>query len=214
MVQLFFQLLHAELSTKMRTHEGQAKSIKPVQFQQVLNHTMTHSKYPLRDVAILQVSYRMGLRAMEIAALSLSDIINKNGDMNQQVALRKKTTKGSRGGVAYLTHADLRAALDIYIVEVRSKIVTEHDNIFISRKSTPFSASSMSRLFTKLYRDAGYIGCTGHTGRKSLACNLNAQNVSLYNIQQILRHSSIQTTVNHYLRVDEETLANIVGNAV
>ena len=68
----------------------------------------------------------------------------------------------------------------------------------------------MSRLYTHLYLRAGYEGATGHCGRKSLARNLNEQNVSVYNIQKVLRHSNIQTTVKHYLSVDEETLANLV----
>ena len=46
--------------------------------------------------------------------------------------------------------------------------------------------------------------------RRGLARALNEQNVSVYNIQKILRHSNIQTTVTHYLSVDEDTLANLV----
>lgn len=198
----------------MRTHEGQAKSLKPKDFQNVIQYTKNNSRYPLRDIAILQVSYRCGLRAMEIAGLNLTDLLDRNGDINKHIPLRKKTTKGSRGGVAFFTHPEVRAALQEYIVEKRNSITTDYDNVFISRKHTPFTPSSMSRLFTKLYVDAGYEGCTGHSGRKSLAHNLNADNVSVYNIQQILRHASITTTVNHYLAVDEDVLANIVGNAV
>ena len=104
----------------------------------------------------------------------------------------------------------LREALEAYIVLKRSKLSTEYENVFISRKSTPFSPSSMSRLFSHIYVRAGFEGCTSHTGRRSLCKNLNAQNVSVYNIQKIMRHSNIQTTINHYLSVDEETLANLV----
>ncbi len=198
----------------MRLHEGQANSLNPQQFQDVIEYTRNNSRHPLRDIAILQVSYRCGLRAMEIAGLQLRDLVNKNGEINKHIPLRKKTTKGSRGGVAYFTQPDVRIALEEYIVEIRSKISTKHDNVFISQKGTPFAPGTMSRLFGTLYNKAGMEGCTGHTGRRSLARNLNAQNVSVYNIQKILRHSSIETTVNHYLSVDEEVLANIVGNTV
>ena len=196
----------------MRTHEGQSKTLKPEQFQQVIDHTYKHSTTPLRDIAILQVSYRSGLRAMEICGLKLSDILEPNGELKRTVALRKKTTKGHRGGLAYFTHPELRDAIAKYINEVRNRYSVKVDNLFISRKLTPFHAGSMSRLFTKIYKDAGFNGCTSHAGRKSLAYNLNAQDVSVYNIQQILRHSSITTTVNHYLKVDENKLAELVGN--
>ena len=198
----------------MRLHEGQANSLNQQQFQDVIEHVKATSRHIIRDIAILQVSYRCGLRAMEIAGLNLTDLVNKNGDINKHIPLRKKTTKGSRGGVAYFTHPDVRVALEEYIVEIRSKISTDCNKVFLSQKGTPFSASSMSRLFGTLYKKAGMEGCTGHTGRRSLARNLNAQNVSVYNIQKILRHASIETTVNHYLSVDEEVLANIVGNTV
>jgi len=195
----------------MRTHEGQAKAINAEQFQKVIDFTWQTSQHPLRDIAILRVSYHSGLRCKEIAALTLDDVLDENGDIKQYLTLRKKTTKGSKGGVAYFTSPPLREALSEYLVQIRSNISTKYRNVFISRKSTPFHPVSMSRLFGTLYRNAGFHGCTGHTGRRSLAKNLNEQNVSVYNIQKILRHSSIQTTVNHYLSVDEETLANIVS---
>ena len=194
----------------MRKHEGQARPIDSEQFQRVIDDIRKKSTAPYRDVAILQMSYRAGLRAKEIAALKLSDILDGKGDIKRSITLRRIATKGGKGGVAYMSHAELREALEVYIVLNRSKIPTEYENVFISRKGTPFSPSSMSRLFTHIYTRAGFDGCTSHTGRRSLCKNLNAQNVSVYNIQKIMRHSNIQTTINHYLSVDEETLATLV----
>jgi len=194
----------------MRTHEGQAKPLNPQEFQRVLDDVRRKSTDALRDIALLQMSYRAGLRAKEIAALKLSDVLDAKGEIKRSITLRRIATKGGKGGVAYLSHAELREALEAYIVLKRSKLSTEYENVFISRKSTPFSPSSMSRLFSHIYTRAGFDGCTSHTGRRSLCKNLNAQNVSVYNIQKIMRHSNIQTTINHYLSVDEETLANLV----
>lgn len=194
----------------MRTHEGQAKPLNPQEFQRVLDDTRRKSTDALRDIALLQMSYRAGLRAKEIAALKLSDVLDAKGEIKRSITLRRIATKGGKGGVAYMSHAELREALEAYIVLKRSKLSTEYENVFISRKSTPFSPSSMSRLFSHIYARAGFDGCTSHTGRRSLCKNLNAQNVSVYNIQKIMRHSNIQTTINHYLSVDEETLANLV----
>ena len=194
----------------MRTHEGQARPLNSQEIQLVIDDIRRKSTDAWRDIAILQMSYRAGLRAMEICNLKLTDILDSDGEVKRSITLRKAGTKGKKGGIAYLSHPELREALSTYIVLKRSKISTEYENVFISRKGTPFSASSMSRLFSHIYKRAGYEGCTGHTGRRSLARNLNAQNVSVYNIQKILRHSNIQTTVKHYLSVDEETLATLV----
>ena len=87
----------------------------------------------------------------------------------------------------------------------------QYQNVYSSvGKSTPFSPSSMSRLVSTLYSNAGYERASNHSGRRSLAANLNKQNVSVYNVSKILRHSSITTTVNHYLSVDKDTLAELV----
>ena len=194
----------------MRLHEGQAETLKPQQFQQVIEHTLETSAYPLRDCAILQIGYRCGLRAMEIAKLNLSDLMDDKGKIREQVTLRKKTTKGHRGGTAYFNHPALLDALNAYLVLKRSTKAMQYENVFVSRKSTPFSPSSMSRLVSTLYSSAGYERATNHSGRRSLASNLNKQNVSVYNVSKILRHSSITTTVNHYLSVDKDTLAELV----
>ena len=195
----------------MTRKEGTAKPLNDEEFQQVIDHTLRTSQNPLRDCAILQVSQRVGLRAGEISHLTLEDLMSQTGDIKKQVTLRKKSTKNNKGGTAYFSHPEVREALHKYIVENRSKYETDYDNVFISKKGTPFSPNSMCRLFSTLYTKAGYPESKGHSGRKSLARSLNRQNVSIYNIKEILRHSNIQTTIKHYVSVDEDVLEQLVG---
>lgn len=194
----------------MARQEGAARPVTSQQFQRLKDIVRRNSTTSLRDVALLQMSFRAGLRAMEIAALEMDTILDQNGEILRTIRLKKSGTKGAKGGIAYLSHPELREALRAYIVLDRSNKSTEYQNVFISRKGTPFSPSSMSRLFSHLFTRGGLDGYTCHSGRKGLARALNEQNVSVYNIQKILRHSNIQTTVNHYLSVDEDTLANLV----
>ena len=205
-------LLHIRRNIDMTRKEGTAKPLNDEQFQQVIDHTLNTSQHPLRDCAILQVSYRVGLRSGEISHLTLEDLMSHTGEVKKQVNLRKKTTKGDKGGTAYFSHPEVREALRKYIVENRSKLESDFDNLFISKKGTPFSPNSMSRVFSTLYTKAGFPESTGHTGRKSLARSLNRQNVNVFNIKEILRHSNIQTTIKHYISVDEDVLESLVGN--
>ena len=199
------------VTSNMRIHEGQSETLKPEQFQQLIEHIQATSKHPIRDCAILQVSYRCGLRAMEIAGLTLDDLLDEEGRIKEQVTLRKKTTKGKKGGTACFTHIEVREALTAFLVLKRPVLKRPVRNLFISAKLTPFSASSMCRLVSTLLTRAGYYGATNHMGRRSLAYNLNKQNVSIYNISKILRHSSIKTTEKHYMSVDKDTLAELVS---
>jgi len=194
----------------MRTHEGKARSINSEEFQRVIDETLKHSQFPERDTAILAVSFYSGLRAMEICNLNLGDILDNEGQIKQQVTLRKIGTKGAKGGVAYFSHPVLREYLSKYLVEKRSVKATECEAVFLSRVTKRFRPSSMSQLFTRLYQEAGLEGCTSHTGRRSLARNLNRSGVSLYNIQKVLRHANISQTVE-YIDCDTDLLANIVS---
>jgi len=194
----------------MRTHEGQARSINNEEFQRVIDSILSHSQFPLRDAAIFAVSYFAGLRAMEICGLNLNDILDSQGHLKPQVTLRKIATKGSKGGNAYFSHPTLREYLTRYLVEVRNQKVTDCEAVFVSRVAKRFSSSSMSQLFTRLYKQAGLEGCTSHTGRRSLGRNLNRNGVSLYNIQKVLRHADINQTVR-YIDEDTELLANLVS---
>ena len=194
----------------MRTKEGQSRSLNNDEFQSVTDYTLANSRYPLRDAALLAVSFYCGLRVMEIAELDLEDILNSEGELKQTFALRKVATKGAKGGVAYASHASLRETLSKYIVQVRSLKSTDSKAVFVSKHLKRFSKSSLSRHLGTLYRKAGFEGATGYAGRRSLGRNLNRNGVSIFNIQKILRHSDIKTT-QRYIDVDEDMLANLVS---
>ena len=194
----------------MRTREGQAKVLKEHEFQQVIDHVARTSRFPERDIALLQISYRAMLRVKEIAGLSLDDILAIDGSINQTITLRKTTTKGSKGGKAYFSHPDLRSALSTY-VQKRLQMECKSRVLFISQKGSQFSSNSLCRVFTTLYNRAHAYGCTSHTGRRSGASNLMRGGAHIYQIKSILRHENIQTTAR-YIEEDEETLAQLIRN--
>ena len=194
-----------------RFREGQARSLKPEQFQQVIDFTNSNSKHKERDCALLQVSYRMGLRVAEIAALTIDDVLNMDGTINTVINLRKKTTKGKKGGQAFLSHPQLREFLRVYL-DIRLEMEVDSRVLFLSQKNVGFSPSSMSRLFTNLYNKAGAYGCTSHSGRRSLASTLNRNGSTIYQIKSVLRHSNVQTTCA-YIDNDEEELSELLRTA-
>ena len=195
----------------MRTKEGQARSLNNEEFQSVTDYTLANSRYPLRDAALLAVSFYCGLRVMEIAELDLADLLTSEGELKQTFTLRKVATKRAKGGHAYASHAALRETLSTYLVEVRSLKSTDTEAVFLTKHLKRFSKSSLSRHLGTLYRKAGLEGATGYTGRRSLGRNLNRNGVSIFNIQKILRHSDIKTT-QRYIDVDEDMLANLVSS--
>ena len=191
--------------------EGIAKPLNSDKLSVILQDIQENSAFPVRDKALVLVSFRSGLRVGEIASLLWGDILNKNGDIRETFSLRKSITKGKKGGLAFFTHEELRSALSELKEEALSvKPICYQSPVFVSRKGGAFSNVSMSRLFTNIYTRAGFEGLTSHSGRKGLCKALNEANVNIYNIQKVLRHSSINTTIKHYISVDEDLLANMV----
>lgn len=191
-----------------RHTEGQAATIKEPEFMRVVAHVRNNSATPERDVAILQISYRAGLRAKEIAGLTIEDIIYEDGSLREVVTLRSAVTKGSKVGKAFLSHPQLRAALEEY-VENRSKLKSDSSSLFVTQRKAAFTANAMSKLFTKLYKGAGIEGGTSHSGRRSLASSLIKKKANIYQVKEILRHSSIQST-SVYFSEDEDTLCDLL----
>ena len=202
--------------------EGIAKPLNADKLSVILQDIQENSAFAVRDKALVLVSFRSGLRVGEIASLVWDDILTKNGEIKETFSLRKATTKGKKGGLAFFTHPELRSALSDLLAETLSvksicegsttsvKSICREDPVFRSRKGGAFSNVSLSRLFTNTYARAGMEGLSSHSGRKGLCKALNEANVNVYNIQKVLRHSSISTTINHYISVDEDLLANMV----
>lgn len=191
--------------------EGIAKPLNADKLSVILQDIQENSAFAVRDKALVLVSFRSGLRVGEIASLVWDDILTKNGEIKETFSLRKVTTKGKKGGLAFFTHPELRSALSDLLAETLSvKSICREDPVFRSRKGGAFSNVSLSRLFTNTYARAGMEGLSSHSGRKGLCKALNEANVNVYNIQKVLRHSSISTTINHYISVDEDLLANMV----
>ncbi len=191
-----------------RRNEGQAATIKDEDFQRVIANVRKESATPERDICILQISYRAGLRAKEIAGLTIEDCFYQDGTLREVVTLRSAVTKGSKVGKAYLSHPEVRSALSSY-VEKRLKLEVETRSMFLTQRKAPFTSNAMSKLFTKIYKNAGLEGATSHSGRRSLASTLIKKKANIYQVKEILRHKSIATT-ERYFSDDEDTLCNLL----
>ena len=60
----------------------------------------------------------------------------------------------------------------------------------------------MVNLFKRIYIEAGLPDCRSHTGRRSYLTNLANKGVSVFVLQQLAGHKSIQTT-QRYVQINE-----------
>ena len=156
-----------------------------------------------RDMAVLLLLIRLGLRAGDIVHLRHADIGWEQGAL-------QLTGKGRRQSVLPLPQ-DVGDAILNYAEHWRPDVRDEHVFLRINAPFVPWAgASAVSSLVNRAARrarlSASRVGA--HVLRHTAASLMLRQGVSLQAIGQVLRHQSIDTTVL-YAKVDVEMLSEI-----
>ena len=73
----------------------QAQTLNEAQLRRVLQYCQTR-RHPLRDRTILLVSFNAGLRAKELAAITVGDVFDETGAPREQFVLQGRQSKGGR----------------------------------------------------------------------------------------------------------------------
>jgi integrase/recombinase XerD len=162
------------------------------------------SRVGKRDLAILLLLARLGLRAGDIVEMRLSDI-----DWN--AAWLHVSGKSRRQTRLPLTQ-EIGQAIATYIQS--SRFPAQTDELFL-RARAPFRAlgspSAVSEIVDRAFRRAGVKRPgrgAAHLLRHSVASSMLRQGASLQEISTLLRHRSIETT-QIYAKVDVAGLQQI-----
>jgi integrase/recombinase XerD len=153
-----------------------------------------------RDYAILITLIRLGLRASEVAALTIDDIDWREG-------LLVVHGKSRRDDVLPLPR-DVGEAISNYVQRGRPK--TERRELFLRFlvPAGPLDRGGVGCVVRRACVRAGLPPIGPHRLRHSLACHMVGAGVPLPEIGQVLRHRHIATTSN-YARVDIESLRRL-----
>jgi integrase/recombinase XerD len=155
-----------------------------------------------RDFAILTLLVRLGLRAGEVAALALSDIHWRHGE----ITVRGKGNRCDRLPLP----ADVGEVIVDYLQGGRPK--RAQDRTVFVRAQAPYRALTSSAVTTVVVnagRRAG-LGLIGaHRLRHFAATAMLGAGGSLTEIGQVLRHQRLLTTAI-YAKVDHRTLRQLV----
>jgi integrase/recombinase XerD len=192
--------------------EGKARVLQENEFKRVVQH-QRGDRHELRNIALLHISFYLGLRAKEMASLAIKDILGSDGRLKEQINLLRKMTKGAKQRTVYLTNEKVRKTLQEYL-DSRKKIdgsLNPNSPLFKSQINGKFSPNTLQMLFTRMYKAVGLDGASSHSGRRSFATRLLEQGVGIRNVQTLLGHSSI-TTTSIYADDNPYLLGNISRN--
>jgi site-specific recombinase XerD len=166
------------------------------QLNRLLNSIETRTESGRRNYAIVLCLARLGLRAAEVAALTLDQIQWRSAVINLAPG------KGRRERQLPLPQ-DLGQALANYL-RVR-KISPETRRVFCgTRNNKPIGPAAISMLVTRALQRAGIQSPRpgAHLLRRTLACHLIQHGVGLKAVADLLGHGCLDTT-RLYTHVDQ-----------
>jgi len=182
-----------------------ARVIEDAEFKRVIA-VINSYKHKERNKVIFYLSYGLGLRACEIAALKITDVVDEYGVVKVEILLKKEQTKGSDAN-SLIVSEQLQKRLQYY---VNVTTFRKSNLAFIqSQKGAGFTGLTITQLFKKFYGRAGIYLASGHSGRRRVATVLNAQGVNIKIIQHLMRHKNISTTMR-YIETDSGQLRKAI----
>lgn len=181
--------------------QGLPKGLAPEQLRRLLDACDPATPMGRRDLAILALLSRLGLRAGEVAGLRLEDIDWQGG----QILVRGKGRRLERLPLP----ADVGEAIAAYLRDGRPADA-EGRAVFI-RALAPRRALSVSGVTTVVKHAAQRAGLGtvfAHRLRHTAATQALRCGASLPEVGQLLRHSQMMTT-STYAKVDSERLRTL-----
>jgi site-specific recombinase XerD len=171
------------------------------QVQTVLDGCDRATALGRRDYAILMMLAKLGLRASEVAALSLDDIDWRSGEM----LICAKGRQRARMPIP----PDVGAAVVAYLRDGRPRSSCRQLFLRTPAPHVGFASGCAVTMIAKAALDRagihGYAHQGAHLFRHSLATELLRSGATLSQIGQLLRHESHDTT-RIYAKVDIEAL--------
>jgi integrase/recombinase XerD len=166
--------------------------------------TLNHGQ---RDRVALALSIMAGMRIGEIAALKIGDVRGIDGRAVGIIQLTRHQTKGHRSRRVFVGD-ELRRILSNFLGHSMN-LQDAAPLIASSRTGRHMSTVTLSTRLKFIYRAAG-VDTSSHAGRRTFATRKNELGIGMATIQQLMGHSSIQTTAL-YCSVSDEQLRNAVN---
>ena len=198
-------------------------SVKPTKA-----NILKHEKY-LDDINKEEMNHDIESMKLhhQITLNEIPHIPYTDKDIKQTVTLRSDVTKGSKVEKAIIRSEELREALVDYFNVYRGQylrgsqypILKHHGDmivndanmrfpLFVTNKGIRFSPNGVSHLVVALSRSSG-VSFTSHSGRRTLCTELVQKGTNIFDVQQLMRHKDISTTMLYYQK-DESRLGEIM----
>lgn len=172
----------------------------------------------IRDAALLLACFGTGMTVTELCRLRVRDYLGEDGSLLLDSEVRAEIAYNHKSRPLCWTSKKLTNAIDAHLVErlERGHGVTTRRSafrgldpespLFVSGRTgaglklsakqrdgkTYYSATQLSRLFTRLFEQAGVEGASAQSGRRTMAVKLKRRGIDLRHISEILGIESLE----------------------
>lgn len=193
---------------------AQAKTLTEAQLAKALAHIGAKSADPLRDRAAVLLSFRAGLRSMEITGLSWRNVLDAEGKVAAMIEVPKGIAKKGSGGLVPM-HEDIADVLQDMLLALPAELTRGREPIIRGSYGKPrMQPNSLQKLLAGIYTACGFLGVSSHSGRRTfgttLARRANEFGCSLRDVKNLMRHADISTT-ERYVDPSEGVAAMVRG---
>jgi integrase/recombinase XerD len=167
------------------------------EMENILTQPNCHSAKGCRDRAILELLYSSGVRISELCGLKICDVDDE---------YIKVYGKGGKERLVPIGQNAL-GAIDHYLLHYRCRYDSDQEqHLFLTQRGSPIDRFAMWRMVKSYALKAGITkNISPHTFRHSFATHLLDHGADLRVIQELLGHSSINST-DRYTHVSRAQL--------
>ena len=162
----------------------QAKVLTDAEMKRLLA-VIANGRHAGRNRLAVMLSHLAGLRVGEIAALTVGDVVDREGKVRDQVRLNPAFTKGGVGRTIFVNKR-LKREIARYLVAL-SAFPAPASPLLRTQKRTAFSANTLCQLL----------------GRRSFITRLAHAGISAKVIMELAGHKHLGTT-QRYIEVNDE----------
>lgn len=166
---------------KIKTDKRVKKPFTDIELEQLRNNTCN-----IKEKALMEFLLSTGCRVTEVVRLNIQNI-----DFNKKEAV--VYGKGDKERVVYISDRSMYY-LQLYLEQRKSN---HNTSIFLNRNGYGMTKNNIEKLFNKLGERAKISKVHPHRFRRTFATNALKRGMSLQNLQKLMGHESVDTTMGY-----------------
>jgi integrase/recombinase XerD len=196
---------------KIQTETKQKEYLTEEEIKRLLNYINLQKNKRLsyiswRNILLIKILFYTGMRASEVINIKLSDMKTYEEDKN--IIQIKVIGKGNKEAYCYIDHMKIEEELE-EVLRHRKLHNIESEYLFTTKTGRQITRQEAFIAIEKILKQAGINKKGLHLFRHTLGFLLAQKGVRLEDIQEILRHSNINTTRIYVQRREADKINGI-----